>query len=39
VLKLQEEGKLSMLKEKWWKGGSLIALIEFASRYFLAVNY
>lgn len=23
VLKLQEEGKLSTLKEKWWKGGML----------------
>lgn len=23
VLKLQEEGKLSTLKEKWWKGGEL----------------
>lgn len=24
VLKLQEDGKLSALKEKWWKGGKLI---------------
>lgn len=23
VLKLQEEGKLSTLKEKWWKGGAM----------------
>lgn len=30
VLKLQEEGKLSMLKEKWWKGGEWQKLIELA---------
>lgn len=34
VLKLQEDGKLSALKEKWWKGGlNLVLFSKLASRY------